>query len=146
MQIHQQSGALAQVELGLAVYCAENFFGQDCNCRDTDDASGHFTCDGDGNKMCNDGYTDPATNCIQCIPSDECCKHINSSSYIIIFTMAFEFLNAPDLVCHLTEYNCDSEWSYHNTSTDPFTRLCLFQHLACHLIIVHDASHRSISS
>lgn len=75
VEVHQQSGGRAVINLGLAVYCAENFFGLDCNCRDTNDTSGHFTCDQNGIKTCNDGYTDPATNCTQCIPEDGCCKH-----------------------------------------------------------------------
>lgn len=58
--------------------CAENFHGQACStfCQPRDDSSGHFTCDEFGGIVCIVGFTDVNTNCVQCVPTQGCCKLI----------------------------------------------------------------------
>ena len=75
------AGNLSRATIGLSfqVTCAVNFFGSDCNslCEGRDDALGHFTCDPlTGDKICLQGYQNPAVNCTECIPSNGCCKPI----------------------------------------------------------------------
>ena len=64
------------VELNFQLSCAENFFGSDCAtfCMERDDDLGHYTCGSDGSFVCRQGYQNPATNCIECLPADGCCK------------------------------------------------------------------------
>lgn len=81
---------VASIELKFQVSCAPNFIpdsvcstckpgysGDGCYdyCEDTDDESGHFTCNSDGTITCNDGYKDEASNCVQCVPAEGCCKY-----------------------------------------------------------------------
>ena len=48
-------------------YCIENYYGSYCTvyCKDTNDTTGHYTCDCEGSKECLPGYSDPINNCIQ---------------------------------------------------------------------------------
>ena len=48
------------------VTCATNFFGPNCTrfCQGRDDASGHFTCDANGDRVCLAGYVNPASDCV----------------------------------------------------------------------------------
>ena len=61
-----------------SVVCKENYFGLDCAtfCEERGDELGHFTCDGEGNKVCLQGYKNPSTNCTECIPADGCCEYL----------------------------------------------------------------------
>ena len=48
------------------VMCAANYFSLDCTvfCEGRNDSLGHFTCDANGDKVCLNGYTNPATDCV----------------------------------------------------------------------------------
>ena len=54
----------ASVTISYRLLCSENYYG-DCSvfCEARDDDSGHYTCDAQGNIMCNDGYQGNDTNC-----------------------------------------------------------------------------------
>ena len=55
-------------QLPTCVTCAQDYFPQNiCNvfCQPQDNATGHFTCDSNGNQVCLPGYTGP--NCAFCI-------------------------------------------------------------------------------
>ena len=68
----------ATLEMRFQVSCAVNYYGTDCSifCVDTDDNSGHYTCNSDGGIVCNEGYINETSNCTECIPSDGCCKYM----------------------------------------------------------------------
>lgn len=96
---------MATLELRFQINCAvmTGFYGVDCNtfCLDTNDTTGHYTCDQDGMRVCLDGYLNPATNCTECIPAEGCCKLIcisnhNSwyhSEFNLIFSASWRFLH-----------------------------------------------------
>lgn len=47
--------------------CQENYYGTACDilCQPADsDTLGHYTCGSNGNKICNDGWSDPPKNCL----------------------------------------------------------------------------------
>lgn len=49
------------------VWCDPNYHGSDCAtyCVATDSVNGgHYTCDSNGQKICNNGYSNPANNCL----------------------------------------------------------------------------------
>lgn len=50
------------VSYSYRVSCAPTYFGPDCSrsCVPVDDSSGHFTCDENGEKICQSGYTNPS--------------------------------------------------------------------------------------
>ena len=72
--------------------CAENYYGSQCDvlcepkinsmcdengsriCDARNDSMGHYSCGGDGNRVCLAGYQNPSTFCIECILADGCCK------------------------------------------------------------------------
>ena len=57
--------------------CVENYYGSNCTvfCEDSDDdITGHYYCDDDGNRVCLDGYQNPSTNCVDCVPAEGCCE------------------------------------------------------------------------
>ena len=57
-------------QLPTCVTCAQDYYPQnscDVFCQPRDDATGHFTCDSNGNKVCLPRYTDPGTDCVTCI-------------------------------------------------------------------------------
>ena len=43
-----------QLEVGFTVTCEDNYYGPDCDlfCEGRDDAQGHYTCDGNGARVC----------------------------------------------------------------------------------------------
>lgn len=56
----------SQIELQFRLQCDPNFFGNDCSkyCMDTDRiGSGHYSCDENGNKVCLEGWSNPAQSC-----------------------------------------------------------------------------------
>ena len=63
----QGANAVGVIELSFRAACTENYFGADCAtfCEERDDELGHFTCDGEGNKVCLQDYKNPSTNCTQ---------------------------------------------------------------------------------
>ena len=61
---------IASLTLRIRVVCNENYTGSDCGsmiCEQRDDSTGHFTCDGNGNKLCLPGYQNPRTNCAEAV-------------------------------------------------------------------------------
>ena len=56
----------ATVTARFRVFCNTNFFGASCTtfCQATDSSSGHYTCDANGQFVCNSGYSDPSNNCL----------------------------------------------------------------------------------
>ena len=66
---HQQTGYYGIVTMGaeFRVGCNTNYYGHSCTtyCAATDSTTdGHYTCDVNGNKVCNAGYRDPTLNCL----------------------------------------------------------------------------------
>ena len=59
------SGVFSSIELRFRLSCDRNYYGSTCGnfCLRTNDDSGHYVCDNDGNKICMDGYSDPQSNC-----------------------------------------------------------------------------------
>ena len=63
------------IELSFLVSCVNNYHGPHCAvlCEERDDELGHFTCDGEGDKVCLHGYKNLTTNCTDnCTEQDEC--------------------------------------------------------------------------
>ena len=48
------------------IECATNYYQSDCSvyCIPTNDTTGHYTCDSNGNKICLQGYTNTSNNCL----------------------------------------------------------------------------------
>ena len=48
------------------IECATNYYQSDCSvyCIPTNDTTGHYTCDTNGNKICLPGYTNASNNCL----------------------------------------------------------------------------------
>ena len=57
----------ATISLTLSVVCAKNYYSSDCSllCAATDNSTGHYSCNGNGAKVCLEGYIDPGTNCVK---------------------------------------------------------------------------------
>ena len=71
--------------LKVAVYCDNNFYGNDCSvfCVATHSCDGHFTCEeGTGNKLCMDGWEGPECK-QQKFGTSQC-----PSTYVTIATVA----------------------------------------------------------
>ena len=64
------------LRLNFELECEDNFHGSDCGtfCVSRDDTFGHFTCDSNGGIVCLSGFTNPSTNCTECVISEGCCK------------------------------------------------------------------------
>ena len=58
--------------------CSKNYFGQNCSefCEPHNDGSGHYVCDGEGRKVCLEGYRNSSTNCTMCASKQGCCKYL----------------------------------------------------------------------
>ena len=74
---------LSTIVLSFRVTCSEDFYGPNCTtfCVPMDSAQGHYTCDQDGGIVCNAGYTDTSTNCVECLPAEGCCESPLNTSY-----------------------------------------------------------------
>ena len=48
------------------IECDTNYYQSDCSlyCTPTNDNTGHYTCDTNGNKICLPGYTNTSNNCL----------------------------------------------------------------------------------
>ena len=57
----------ANITLSFQVECATDFYGLDCAtfCQYTDNENGHYSCNGDGTKMCLTGYQNPQSDCTE---------------------------------------------------------------------------------
>jgi hypothetical protein len=54
------------LNLAFSVRCDTNFYGESCNvyCEPTDSESGHYTCGPSGERVCLEGWTNPAQHCL----------------------------------------------------------------------------------
>ncbi len=59
------TGIDTSLQLKYRVLCLEDYFGPSCTklCQENDSDEGHYTCDGNGNFVCMEGYSNPSTNC-----------------------------------------------------------------------------------
>lgn len=75
--------------LGFQLSCTENFYGENCTryCVGRDDEDGHFTCDINGTPACLEGFQDEATNCVQCVLSEGCCKSLYTYVHALSWVM-----------------------------------------------------------
>lgn len=67
----------ATLELSFCVTCTFEFYGSLCDVfcpLAQNDSFGHFMCDGNGTRVCLEGYNELETNCTDCIPLEGCCK------------------------------------------------------------------------
>jgi hypothetical protein len=64
----------------VALKCSPNYFSQSCNsiptssCTPTNDCTGHYTCDLNGQIVCNNGFIDPSTFCVKPNPTVSVCN------------------------------------------------------------------------
>lgn len=61
---HGQDGAMLSVSI--YVQCNTGFYGPSCDCQNTNDSTGHYTCTREGGIQCLDGYQNPHNNCTEC--------------------------------------------------------------------------------
>lgn len=64
-----------------------DLYGDDCTvfCEPCDDAIlGHFTCNSDGERVCLEGYQNPANNCTDCRLAEGCCmcEHVQEGLFL----------------------------------------------------------------
>ena len=80
---HIGENNFSRVELRFRVTCSENFYGPNCTtfCIPMDTVQGHYTCDQDGEIVCNAGYTNTSTNCMECLPAEGCCESPLNTTY-----------------------------------------------------------------
>ena len=69
----------AQLTLILDVRCEQDFHGPNCDCQNTNDSTGHFTCTREGKIECLEGYQNPNNNCTECTTSIGCCESVHNS-------------------------------------------------------------------
>lgn len=63
------SGSISHIQVAFRLTCSPDLYGSDCSvyCVDTNDTSGHFSCDPvTGDRICLGGYQNPSTDCIEC--------------------------------------------------------------------------------
>ena len=82
---HIGENNFSRLELSFRVTCSENFYGPNCTtfCTPMDSVQGHYTCDQDGGIVCNPGYTNTSTNCVECLPAEGCCEFTYISCVVI---------------------------------------------------------------
>ena len=67
------NGTYSDLMLAFRLTCGPDHHGLDCIfCTETNDSSGHFSCDKRLGKVCLEGYQNPETNCVECIASANC--------------------------------------------------------------------------
>lgn len=59
-----QNGAV--LSISIYVQCNTGFYGPSCDCQNTNDSTGHYTCTREGGIQCLDGYQNPHNNCTEC--------------------------------------------------------------------------------
>ena len=61
------NGFFSSIELRSRISCDSNYYGSVCGtfCLETNNESGHYVCDINGNKICTDGYKEPRSNCTE---------------------------------------------------------------------------------
>ena len=55
----------ARMWLGFKVTCNHGYYGEDCLTFCDPSPDEHYTCDGNGMKVCHNGFVNPSTNCLQ---------------------------------------------------------------------------------
>ena len=64
----------------MSLKCSSNYYSQSCNlnptatCTPTNDCTGHYTCDINGQIVCNNGFYDPSTFCVKANSSVSLCN------------------------------------------------------------------------
>ena len=71
---HQERGGSVELTLSISVQCAQGFHGPSCDCQNTNDSMGHFTCTSSGEIECLEGYQNPDSNCTECSTAPGCCE------------------------------------------------------------------------
>lgn len=56
----------AVLSVTIYVQCDAGFHGPSCDCQNTNDSTGHYTCTREGGIQCLDGYQNPQNNCTEC--------------------------------------------------------------------------------
>ena len=65
------SGCL--IKLRFQLLCTSPSVGPNCSCADTNDTTGHFSCNPEtGERKCLAGYMNPGSRCTECIPAAGC--------------------------------------------------------------------------
>ena len=66
-------GNYSMLDISFRLVCGGDYYGSKCTfCVDTNDTSGHYTCDNNGKKTCLDGYQNITSDCTECVPSEDC--------------------------------------------------------------------------
>jgi hypothetical protein len=69
----RHNGTYSIVTVAFRLTCGPDHYGPDCSfCRETNDSSGHFSCNKTVGKVCLEGYQNLEANCVECIPSVGC--------------------------------------------------------------------------
>ena len=66
-QIYSGARGSSSMDLDFKASCSANFYGPQCTVicdTPVDDDTGHFTCTDEGERVCLDGWQDPATRCL----------------------------------------------------------------------------------
>lgn len=68
------NGTYSHVQLAFRLTCDPPLYGPNCTfCVDSNDTTGHYYCNPlTGDKICQDGYQNPLTNCTECKPALNC--------------------------------------------------------------------------
>ena len=71
------NGTYSSLRLAFRLTCGPYYYGPNCTlCRETNDSSGHFFCNKTVGRVCLEGYQNPETNCVECIPSPDCSEYM----------------------------------------------------------------------
>ena len=64
--INEGGSNVISLSYATRIECATNYYQSDCSvyCIPTNDNTGHYTCDTNGNKICLPGYTNTNNNCL----------------------------------------------------------------------------------
>ena len=93
------------IELRFRVVCSEDYYGPNCTtfCTPMDNLQGHFSCDQNGTIVCNPGYTNTMTNCVECVPAEGCCElpYAANSVVPVHAIMAVEYQQFLARLCQL---------------------------------------------
>ena len=68
------NGTYSDVQLAFRLTCDPPLYGPNCSfCMDSNDTTGHYYCNPlTGDKICQDGYQNPLTNCTECDSALNC--------------------------------------------------------------------------
>lgn len=73
-ELYEGDNGNSMIRLSFLLMCSSNFYNPNCTafCEPRDDASGHYTCNSNGEMVCLGGYTNTAANCTECMPASGC--------------------------------------------------------------------------